>query len=182
MALRCAAELRNILCNRVSTKIISGPQVSRVTAPGRNLIMRPITTSSVNFLKEILIQDEGNKVIVEGVYRESPRTPLVIKTGEDCQACSLCALNLNLKHTDVLILSQFMRDDGCMLPRRVTGLCGPQQRRVTLLVAMSQKAGLMPNLNPSYSNKDPKKRHNSKKYNRYFDESTLDKKRRRKAT
>lgn len=42
---------------------------------------------------------------------------------------------------DVLILSQFVRSDGCMLPRRITGLCNVQQKRITTMVAMAQKAG-----------------------------------------
>ena len=42
---------------------------------------------------------------------------------------------------DVLILSQFLRSDGCMLPRAITGLCKRQQKIVVDLVAMAQKAG-----------------------------------------
>lgn len=42
---------------------------------------------------------------------------------------------------DVLILSQFLRSDGCVLPRRITGLCSVQQKRLGPLVAMAQKAG-----------------------------------------
>nr|XP_053649005.1 28S ribosomal protein S18a, mitochondrial-like [Cherax quadricarinatus] len=130
--------------------------------------------SPTNFLKEIVVQEEGQKVTIEGVYKDSPRIPLLVKTGyEDCQ-CAHFVSPLNLKHTDVLILSQFMRADGCLLPKRVTGLCSTQQRRLTLLVRMSQKAGLMPNLAPSPSKRDPTKRYGSKKYNRYFDEATLD--------
>lgn len=33
--------------------------------------------------------------------------------------------------------------------------------------------GLMPNLTPANSKKDPKKRYGWKKYNKYFDESTI---------
>ncbi|XP_071535247.1 large ribosomal subunit protein mL66 [Panulirus ornatus] len=173
MILTCAAELRMLL-GRIPARIISGSHVGRIAAAG-NSQTRQIAVSSKNFLKEILVQEDGDKIVVEGVYKESPRAPLLVKTGyEDSSVCPLCALNLNLKHTDVLILSQFLRKDGCLLPSRVTGLCAKQQRRVSLLVAMSQKAGLMPNLAPAWSKKDPKKRYRSKKYNRYFDESTLE--------
>lgn len=34
-------------------------------------------------------------------------------------------------------------------------------------------AGLMSNINPSWSHKDPKKRHKYKKFNTYFDETTI---------
>lgn len=40
-----------------------------------------------------------------------------------------------------MILSQFVRSDGCMLPRRVTGLCKIQQKRVSTMVTMAHKAG-----------------------------------------
>lgn len=38
---------------------------------------------------------------------------------------------------------------------------------------MAQKAGLMPNLTPSSSKRDPKKRYGWKKFNKYFDEKTI---------
>lgn len=43
---------------------------------------------------------------------------------------------------DVLILSQFLRADGCLLPRRVTGVCWGQQQRLKMLVNKAQRAGL----------------------------------------
>ena len=80
-------------------------------------------------------------------------------------ACYMCKLNLDVKHTvsplntialqvlkliifsikiqDVLILSQFLRSDGCMLPKRITGLCKRQQKRIGTMVTMAHKAGLM---------------------------------------
>jgi len=42
---------------------------------------------------------------------------------------------------DVLILSQFLRADGCVLPRTVTGLCYKAQCRLQRLVHQSQRAG-----------------------------------------
>uniref|UniRef100_A0A1B0C355 Uncharacterized protein n=1 Tax=Glossina palpalis gambiensis TaxID=67801 RepID=A0A1B0C355_9MUSC len=33
--------------------------------------------------------------------------------------------------------------DGCMLPKRITGLCNRQQKRIGSLVTMAQKAGLV---------------------------------------
>lgn len=40
-----------------------------------------------------------------------------------------------------MILSQFVRKDGCMLPRRVTGLCKPSQYKISTLVSMAHVAG-----------------------------------------
>lgn len=87
--------------------------------------------------------------------------------------CPECTLGLDLKHTDILILSQYVRSDGCMLPKRITGLCNRQQKKIGTLVTMAQKAGLMPNLAPANSKKDPKKRYSWKKFNKYFDENTI---------
>lgn len=132
------------------------------------------STSSCLQLKEIERRVEGHTTVVEGKYVESPNTnKLVSKELADKKVCPLCALDLNLKHTDVLVLSQFVRSDGRLLPRRVTGLCCSQQYKLTRLVLMAKKAGLMPNLAPANSHKDPAKRRGSKKLRRFFDDATI---------
>lgn len=138
-------------------------------------VVKNFSLSSQKNIKKINVEESDKVTTISAEFVESPLAPRLMKTGEEKNhVCPLCALKLDVKHTDVLILSQFVRPDGCMLPRRITGLCSKQQLRVKYLVAMSQKAGLMPNLAPSWSKKDPKKRYGSKKFNRYFDESTLD--------
>ncbi|KAL4154235.1 hypothetical protein QTP88_002062 [Uroleucon formosanum] len=122
-------------------------------------------------LKEIHVNKVGDKLIIEGAFVPSPRKDHLIQNNSEC--CSLCSLDLNVKHTDVLILSQFVRSDGCMMPRRITGLCRTQQKRMSKLVSMAHKAGLMCDLAPANSKKDTTKRKLWKKYNTYFDESTI---------
>lgn len=99
-------------------------------------------------------------MVVEGVSVPSPRAELLVRSekipslvdankdaltshGQSTEKpqCYMCALGLDVKHTDVLILSQFVRSDGCMLPKRVTGLCMRQQKKIGKLVTMAQKAG-----------------------------------------
>ncbi|RZC34518.1 Ribosomal S18 domain containing protein [Asbolus verrucosus] len=123
-------------------------------------------------LKQLEEAQEGKTLVISAKIIPSEREPYVLKK-DHSSACPVCASGLDIKHTDVLILSQFVRTDGCMLPRRITGLCNKQQKRMSILVAMAHKAGLMPNLNPSYSKKDPKRRYQWKKFNKYFDESTI---------
>ncbi|XP_030753445.1 39S ribosomal protein S18a, mitochondrial [Sitophilus oryzae] len=123
-------------------------------------------------VKEIREVQNEKELVIYGVEVPSPREPYLLKKDHPTQ-CPVCASGLNIKHTDVLILSQFVRSDGCMLPKRITGLCNKQQKRMSSLVTMAQKAGLMPNLAPARSNKDPKKRYQWKKYNKYFDETTI---------
>lgn len=132
-----------------------------------------ISTSSILGIKQIEVQKENENVVIQGVTSESPRQPILLK--EVCQPkfCPECTLGLEIKHTDILILSQYLRSDGCMLPRRITGLCKRQQKKMSALVAMAQKAGLMPNLGPSNSKKDPKQRYGWKKFNKYYYENTI---------
>lgn len=81
----------------------------------------------------------GNDLIIHGEIVPSGREPYVLKNNS--KACPICALGIDIKHTDVLILSQFVRSDGCMFPRRVTGLCRSQQKRMSSLITMAHKAG-----------------------------------------
>lgn len=98
----------------------------------------------------ILVQVAQQKDVltISGEYIESPRQPMLLKELKDLKAkgngkmfCPKCTLGLDIKHTDVLILSQYIRSDGCMLPQRITGLCKVQQKRIGTLVTMAQKSG-----------------------------------------
>lgn len=42
---------------------------------------------------------------------------------------------------DVLLLSQFIRSDGGMLPRRITGLCAQEHTKIVICVQMAHRAG-----------------------------------------
>ncbi|XP_035439403.2 28S ribosomal protein S18a, mitochondrial [Spodoptera frugiperda] len=146
--------------------------------------VRSIATTNPLNLKEIRERTEGSSIVIEAVNVPSPRTELLVRaenlpnhepavSPSEKPPCYMCALGLDVKHTDVLILSQFVRSDGCMLPRRITGLCRRQQKKMGKLVTMAQKAGLMINLTPGNCKKDPKKRREHKKFNTYFDERTI---------
>uniref|UniRef100_A0A182P709 Large ribosomal subunit protein mL66 n=1 Tax=Anopheles epiroticus TaxID=199890 RepID=A0A182P709_9DIPT len=141
-------------------------------------IVRNFSLSSTHRLKEIKEVTANDTLVIKGEYVPSPRQDTLLPQLVEARTkgerfCPQCTLGLEIKHTDVLILSQYVRSDGCMLPRRVTGLCKRQQRRMSALVTMAQKAGLMPNLNPATSKRDPKQRYQWKKYNKYFDEQTI---------
>lgn len=49
-----------------------------------------------------------------------------------------------LSRQDVLILSQFLRPDGTILPRNVTGLTLRSQLHIEMLIERSKRAGLLP--------------------------------------
>ncbi|CAH2229249.1 28S ribosomal protein S18a, mitochondrial [Pararge aegeria] len=160
--------------------------LTRASCLAKNAILstfvRSISTTNQLRLKQIHEYKEGSTLIVEATSVPSPNTELLVRAEKikdltpaekPEHTCYMCALDLDVKHTDVLILSQFVRSDGCMLPRRITGLCRRQQKKIGKMVSMAQKAGLMINLTPSYCKKDPKQRYAYKKFNTYFDEKTI---------
>lgn len=51
------------------------------------------------------------------------------------------ALFSSLLSKDVLLLSQFIRSDGGMLPRKITGLCTEEHKKVAVCVQMAHRAG-----------------------------------------
>lgn len=134
-------------------------------------------TNTRNLKQVTQSETADGTLVIAGIYVPSDRASNLVTVKLDhegpCSACYMCKLNLDVKHTDVLILSQFLRTDGCMLPRRITGLCKRQQKRIGTMVTMAQKAGLMSNINPSWSHKDPRKRFRYKKWNSYWDETTI---------
>ncbi|CAG2057088.1 unnamed protein product, partial [Timema podura] len=95
--------------------------------------------SQIDIIISVRESHQGKVLTIEGVLVPSPREQYLVRTEHE-GVCSLCSIGVDVKHTDVLILSQFLRADGCMLPRRITGLCKNQQKRISILVQMAQKA------------------------------------------
>ncbi|KAK2172681.1 hypothetical protein NP493_938g00003 [Ridgeia piscesae] len=111
---------------------------------------RVFTTTTYNALKEVSINKSDKVITIEGVHIESKQDANVLRLENEKEYCPICPnkLGMTVHHTDVLILSQFLRPDGCLLPKRVTGLCTKGQRRLARLVHRAQRAGLMPELRP----------------------------------
>lgn len=92
----------------------------------------------------VKVEQKQETLHVSGQFVDSVRKPFLlyeVATTSEKKFCPKCTLGLDIKHTDVLILSQYVRSDGCMLPRRITGLCNVQQKKIGSLVTMAQKAG-----------------------------------------
>ncbi|XP_029638406.1 28S ribosomal protein S18a, mitochondrial [Octopus sinensis] len=102
-------------------------------------------------LKQILHKTEGNVTTIEGVHIPSPRENNVIpeKYFSKPTACPLCRLNLKVKYTDVLIVSQFVDANGKLLPQHVTKLCNRQHKHMNMLVNFATRAGLLRSLAPT---------------------------------
>uniref|UniRef100_A0A5F5PV40 Large ribosomal subunit protein mL66 n=1 Tax=Equus caballus TaxID=9796 RepID=A0A5F5PV40_HORSE len=98
--------------------------------------------------REVVEIQEGKTTIIEGRITETPQeSPLPPNPSGQCPIC-----RWNLKHKygyeDVLLLSQFIRPHGGMLPRRITGLCQEEHRKIEECVKMAHRAGLLPNHRP----------------------------------
>ncbi|XP_057339279.1 39S ribosomal protein S18a, mitochondrial [Microplitis mediator] len=141
---------------------------------GKSLILsqsrRSITITSVNRIKEFVEKKEGNTLIIEAKIIPDPFRDKLFKA-TDNGACSLCAAGVDVKHTDVLILKEFLGSDGRLLPRRVTNLCKIQQKRVSVMLQMAIRAGLMNVL--SKKTKKPLPCVINKGFNTYYDEISI---------
>ncbi|XP_005861031.1 PREDICTED: 28S ribosomal protein S18a, mitochondrial isoform X3 [Myotis brandtii] len=118
----------------------------------RGLLAGPAATSWARppdrGFREVVEIQKGKTTIIEGRITESPReSPNPPNPSGQCPIC-----RWNLKHKygyeDVLLLSQFIRPHGGMLPRKITGLCQEEHRKIEECVKMAHRAGLLPNHRP----------------------------------
>ncbi|XP_057556149.1 39S ribosomal protein S18a, mitochondrial isoform X2 [Hippopotamus amphibius kiboko] len=123
-------------CGRLLRGLLAGPAAS--------IWARPPTRG----FREVVEVQEGKTTMIEGritgTPRESPDPP------NPSGQCPICRWNLKHKYNyeDVLLLSQFIRPHGGMLPRRVTGLCQEEHQKIEECVKMAHRAGLLPNHRP----------------------------------
>ncbi|XP_064412639.1 39S ribosomal protein S18a, mitochondrial isoform X2 [Latimeria chalumnae] len=98
--------------------------------------------------KQIIEVKDGNTTIIEGKLVEDVKK--VPEPPNPSGQCPICKWNLKHKYnyTDVLLLSQFIRSDGGLLPRRLTGLCYEEHKKIEVCVQMAQRAGLLPDHKP----------------------------------
>ncbi|XP_048203668.1 39S ribosomal protein S18a, mitochondrial [Perognathus longimembris pacificus] len=123
-------------CGRLLQGLLAGPAATgRARLPARGF-------------REVVEIQEGKTTIVEGrltdTPKESPNPP------NPSGQCPICRWNLKHKYNyeDVLLLSQFIRPHGGMLPQRITGLCLEEHRKIEECVKMAHRAGLLPNHRP----------------------------------
>ncbi|XP_040581351.1 large ribosomal subunit protein mL66 [Lepeophtheirus salmonis] len=141
----------------------------------RNILPNP---SFIRGLKEIKVcnNKEKNTRTIEGVFMDSSRKAKLLELpqacgNENCHPFCKFSESHNVKHTDVLILNQFVDSRGKMLNRIDTGLCNRQYLRLLKLIKMSQKAGIMDDPKNYYVKND---NNPWDKNNTYWDERTID--------
>ncbi|CAJ0573092.1 unnamed protein product, partial [Mesorhabditis spiculigera] len=104
-------------------------------------LARKLTTTAAAGKWRIVEETSGDTTTVRAV--ETP-DPVAARQPEDQCALCTCSLPVKLAYTDVLILEQFMRPDGTVLPRQLTGICKSQQLRLERCVMQAHWAGLFP--------------------------------------
>ncbi|XP_056150748.1 39S ribosomal protein S18a, mitochondrial [Lampris incognitus] len=104
-------------------------------------------TSQCRGIRQVVEKQEGKTTIIEGKILDIPEGP---QPPNPTAKCPIYQWNLQHKYnyTDVLLLSQFIRSDGGMLPRRITGLCNEEHRKIAICVQMAHRAGLLPDHRP----------------------------------
>ncbi|CAH8293415.1 unnamed protein product [Schistosoma turkestanicum] len=111
------------------------------------VLRRFLTTSLVRNKKEVRYTVDKNVTTVEGVLVPSEREGKVICLdgfGDPRDKDPISRLGLNIRHTDVRILSQFLRPDGTVLPRHISGISRRSQSHLELMIERARKAGLLP--------------------------------------
>ncbi|CAD5221833.1 unnamed protein product [Bursaphelenchus xylophilus] len=115
----------------------------------------------VRTLKRIQEVTEGNMTVVSLVDAPEPSRKRSFNT--DTHSCVLCSIPKKVTFSDVLILEQFMREDGTVLPNHLTGLCRKQQLLVERCVMQAHWSGLFPDRTlPDFD------RTGYKRFNRYW--------------
>uniref|UniRef100_M3ZRN8 Large ribosomal subunit protein mL66 n=2 Tax=Xiphophorus maculatus TaxID=8083 RepID=M3ZRN8_XIPMA len=117
-----------------SLRRVNVPQISAVAVQTRGI-------------RQVVEKKDGKTTTIEGQIIEVPAGP---PPPNPTAKCPIYRWNLQHKYnyTDVLLLSQFIRSDGGMLPRRITGLCLEEHRKIAICVQMAHRAGLLPDHKP----------------------------------
>ncbi|CAD5215870.1 unnamed protein product [Bursaphelenchus okinawaensis] len=115
----------------------------------------------IRTLKQIQTVTEGNLSVVSLVDVPEPTRKRVFDTKE--HSCALCSIPKKITYKDVLILEQFMREDGTVLPMQLTGLCKKQQLILERCVMQAHWSGLF--LDRTLPDFD---RSGYKRFNRYW--------------
>ncbi|XP_020773180.1 39S ribosomal protein S18a, mitochondrial [Boleophthalmus pectinirostris] len=123
------------LCNNTpNLQNVNGPLVSVLAVQSRGI-------------RKVVEKQEGKTTTLEGKILDTPPAP---EPPNPAAKCPIYRWNLQHKYdyTDVLLLSQFIRSDGGMLPRRITGLCSEEHHKIAVCVQMAHRAGLLPDHRP----------------------------------
>ncbi|XP_035534095.1 39S ribosomal protein S18a, mitochondrial [Morone saxatilis] len=112
-----------------------------------NVPQLPATSIQSRGIRIVVEKTEGKTTTIEGQILDVPAGP---QPPNPAAKCPIYRWNLQHKYnyTDVLLLRQFIRSDGGMLPKRITGLCPEEHNKIAACVQMAHRAGLLPDHRP----------------------------------
>merc|ERR1712107_386067 len=89
---------------------------------------RGFSASSVLFYKDVQHKEEGKKIVVQGVTVASPNKSNVVTEGcregrQHCHPFCRSPVVGQVKHTDVLLIDQFLTSTGEMYSQDELGIC-----------------------------------------------------------
>ncbi|KAM8726781.1 large ribosomal subunit protein mL66 [Acanthopagrus schlegelii] len=107
----------------------------------------PALTVQSRGIRQVVEKKDSKTTTLEGQILDIPAAP---QPPNPTAKCPIYRWNLQHKYnyTDVLLLSQFIRSDGGMLPRKITGLCLEEHRKIAICVQMAHREGLLPDHKP----------------------------------
>lgn len=151
------------LCNR---------ELSVTFLRNSNVPLASVLAVQSRGLRQVVEQEDGKTTTIEGKILDTPSAPV---PPNPAAKCPIYRWNLQHKYnyTDVLLLRQFIRSDGGMLPRRITGLCLEEHRKIVSCVKMAHRAGLLPDHRPKLPEGHVPK-NNKPKLNRYLTRWSID--------
>ncbi|XP_034755546.1 39S ribosomal protein S18a, mitochondrial [Etheostoma cragini] len=137
-----------------------------------NVPQLPTLTIQSRGIRQVVQKQEGKTTTIEGEILNIAAGP---QPPNPTAKCPIYRWNLQHKYnyTDVLLLSQFIRSDGGLLPRRITGLCPEEHRKIAMCVQMAHRAGLLPDHKPKLPEGHVPKRPKSQ-LNRYLTRWSID--------
>ncbi|XP_077976372.1 large ribosomal subunit protein mL66-like [Styela clava] len=97
--------------------------------------------------REIKIKEEDNVTTIEGKMYEDDNSKFVDRDNPE-DTCPIRSRGIQVTYEDVLILNQFMTNNGDVIPRSITGLCLREHLKVTKAIKMAQRANLLPGEEP----------------------------------
>ncbi|XP_034018389.1 39S ribosomal protein S18a, mitochondrial [Thalassophryne amazonica] len=127
---------------KLSANCTNGSVLQRI-----NALQLPGVSVQSRGIRQVVEKKDGKTTTIEGrilIIPEGPQPP------NPAAQCPIYRWNLQHKYnyTDVLLLRQFIRSDGGMLPRKITGLCKEEHDKITVCVKMAHRAGLLPDHKP----------------------------------
>ncbi|XP_029281633.1 large ribosomal subunit protein mL66 [Cottoperca gobio] len=138
-----------------------------------NVPQLPAITIQTRGIRKVVQKQEGTITTIEGQtvnIASSPEPP------NPEAKCPIYRWNLQHKYnyTDVLLISQFIRSDGGLMPRRVTGLCTEEHQKIAMCVQMAQREGLLPDHRPKVPEDHVPNPNPRPKFNRFLTRWSVD--------